>query len=548
MKKLPVGIDDFKKVIENGYYYVDKTMLIHELLSDGAEVTLFTRPRRFGKTLNMSMLARFFDIQNSDENKKLFRGLEIENSEFFIHQGKYPVVYVSFKDIEAKTAEGWFTNLHKKILMLLNANEYLYEKLSRINKKIYNDLVENAKSIYLENALLYLTQFLSGYYEQKAILLLDEYDAPLISAWHEGYYDQINTTFRNLYSSVLKGNEFLQFSVLTGIMRVAKEGIFSKLSNLSIDTILDYQYSKYFGITEDELSSALKEFQIAESIQEVRKWYNGYCFGDTEVYNPWSVLNYLKHKRLKEYWINTSANIEINEILDVSDQSVTMDLGKLFSGETLKKYVFEDMTLYNLKDQRKLWTLLLYSGYLTIERNSLNGGFYNLRIPNLEIISFFERNFIEKFVGMDNSVVPALLSALKKKRITGEDSFEKYLSGIFLSKISYFDTAYRESFYQGFMICLSLLFQSDYVATSNIESGTGRLDLMLEPKDKKNPGVIFEFKISRTESELEQDAEKAVRQIENEKYRTFLAERNVKDIVAIGIAFYGKTLSVKYLN
>ncbi|MDR1835065.1 MAG: ATP-binding protein [Fusobacteriaceae bacterium] len=545
MRKLPIGIDDFKELREQNYFYADKSLWIHHLLEDGAKVTLFTRPRRFGKTLNMSMLHYFFDVKNSEENRNLFNGLKIEKSMHILEQGKFPTIFISFKDLRLNSWEECLIKVINLLLRCFLEHEDLYNSLSKMKKIRYDLFINRSADAAWDDALKVLSEYLEAYYQKKVVILIDEYDTPLIYAYQYGYYDKAVSFFRNLYSAALKSNTSLHKGIMTGITRVAKEGIFSGLSNLTVDTILSTKYADFFGITEDELQSAVEEYQIPDSIGDIRKWYNGYRFGNVEIYNPWSILNYLKTGQLSAYWINTSANTEINQILDISDESVFLDLDKLLAGNTLTKYIYKEMTFESLRDQKKLWTLLLNSGYLTVTDTSSQDGYYRLRIPNQEILSFFKENFIERFIGLDNAHLPQLLKSLKSKTITGKNSFESALKSIFLSKISYFDAAGRESFYHGFMICLSLLFQSEYIAISNIESGSGRPDLVLEPRDKKNPGIILEFKIAGNKKELEQAAESALAQIENEKYSAFLQERGVEDILAIGIAFCGKELCIK---
>lgn len=390
MKKLPIGIEDFKEIIEKNYFYVDKTSLINRILSNGAKVTLFTRPRRFGKTLNMSMLYHFFDIKNADINKTLFKNLDIEKSEYFCEQGQQPVVFISMKDVKKGTLEECKNEIYKIILSYLNKISFIYDSLSGINKKIFDDLSDNRDSIFLDTALKYLSQFLSEYYEKKVILLIDEYDAPILSAYDENYYNSAMKFFKSLYSSALKTNEYLQFGIMTGITRIAKEGIFSDLNNLDVDTILDESYNDYFGLTEEEVINALKEYNLQKNIDNIKEWYNGYRFGNIEVYNPWSIVKYLKNKELKPYWVNTSGNILINKLLNISNDKISKDLLELFSGKNIKKHIEKDMSFDNIMEQNKLWTLLLYSGYLTVYGKPLGEGYYILKIPNKEIYYYFK--------------------------------------------------------------------------------------------------------------------------------------------------------------
>ncbi|MDR3259085.1 MAG: AAA family ATPase [Fusobacteriaceae bacterium] len=439
MNKLPIGIEDFKKIIEEHYFYIDKTSLISRILINGAEVTLFTRPRRFGKTLNMSMLYHFFDIKNGDANKPLFKNLDIEKSEYYYEQGQNPVIFISMKDVKKGTLEECKNEVYKIILNHLNKISFIYDSLSGINKKIFDDLSDNRDSIFLDTSLKYLSQFLYEYYEKKVILLIDEYDAPILSAYDENYYNDAIKFFKSLYSSALKTNEYLKFGVMTGITRVAKEEIFSDLNNLDVDTILDKFYNDYFGLTEKEVINALKEYDLQKNIESVKEWYNGYRFGNAEVYNPWSIIKYLKNKELESYWVNTSGNILINKLLNISNNEILKTLLELFSGKNIKKHIEKDMSFDNIMEQNKLWTLLLYSGYLTVYGEPLGDGYYLLKIPNKEIYSYFKTLFIDKFIGLDSPLLQDLSINLKLKKIKGENSFESTLKKIFLSKISYYD-------------------------------------------------------------------------------------------------------------
>ena len=328
-KPLPIGIDDFKTIIEEDYYYVDKTKMIETLLDDGAKVTLFTRPRRFGKTLNMSMLNYFFNLKNKEENRKLFENLYISKSKYMNQQGEYPVIYLSFKDIKALNWEKCYYLTRRLITYLYNEFEFLREKLNKKDLSDFDKVWLDEKDADWENSLKNLLRYLYEYYNKKVVVLIDEYDTPIVSGYNNGYKKEVLDLYRSLYSTVLKSNMHLQFSVMTGILRIAKEGIFSGLNNLKVNSIFSEKYSEYYGMTEEEVLEGLKYYNLEYEINDVKDWYDGYQFGNTEVYNPWSIVNFLDDKILEEHWVNTSNNDEIMNYLENSDENIIFDLEKL---------------------------------------------------------------------------------------------------------------------------------------------------------------------------------------------------------------------------
>ena len=326
-KAVPVGIEDFERIINEDYYYVDKTMLIEELLINRAPVTLFTRPRRFGKTLNMSMIRYFFDVKNKKENRKLFENLKIYNSEYMSEQGKYPVIFISLKDLKGDTWEKCFENLKKTMYKIFNKYEFVREKLNIVEKRQFDKIWEMRDSKQsFKTSLLDLSNYLNKYYGEKVIILIDEYDAPIINAFDKGYYNEAMNFFQTFYSSALKTNNSLKYGVLTGITRIIKEGMFSGLNNLYVNTILSKDYSEYFGLLENEVIEMLEYFDMKYKIEEVREWYNGYIFGESKVYNPWSIVNYVRKKEIKAYWANVSGNTFLENMIDYSGESVYEDL------------------------------------------------------------------------------------------------------------------------------------------------------------------------------------------------------------------------------
>lgn len=538
-KPLPIGIDDFKTIIEEDYYYADKTKMIESLLDDGAGVTLFTRPRRFGKTLNMSMLNYFFNLKNKEENRKLFENLYISKSKYMNQQGEYPVIYLSFKDIKALNWEKCYFMTKRLITYLYNEFEFLREKLNKKDLSDFDKVWLDEEGADWENSLKNLLRYLYEYYNKKVVVLIDEYDTPIVSGYNNGYKKEVLDLYRSLYSTVLKSNAHLQFSVMTGILRIAKEGIFSGLNNLQVYNIFEKNFSEYYGLTEEEVLEGLKYYNLEYEINDVKDWYDGYQFGNTEVYNPWSIINFLKNGKLKPYWQGTAGNETINELLDRGNRELLDDLEKLFRKETVYKKI-RDFTEFTA-DINEIWELFLYSGYLTTSGEQKDRE-HPLRIPNREIMEFFEDRFIDRFTG-DYQKFSDTIRYLRAGNI---EKFGEGLQNEVLSSLSYFDTDKDEKYYKVFLIGIFVALMNDYIRLSERESGHGRADLILEPKKKENPGYIFEFKVANSEEELESYAEEGFEQIEKKKYDIELLNRGVTEIIYIGLAFYKKKLKMKY--
>ena len=541
MKKIPIGVDDFKKLIENNAYYIDKTKFIADILDDAAEVKLFTRPRRFGKTLNMSTLKYFFDIQNANENRKLFNGLDIEKSEYFSEQGKYPVIFISMKGIKATTWEETKKDIALLVLDLFSNFRYLLDDLNdfdlpRFKKYLLSDIDISE----LKNSLTFLTKILYQKYEKEVILLIDEYDNPLITAHRYDFYDEALSFFKVFYGEALKTNPYLKMGIMTGIIRVIKAGIFSDLNNLKVYSILNEQYSDFFGFTQSEVEKALKDFNIEYELPDVKSWYDGYKFGNSDVYNPWSILNFLTDKKLIPYWIDTSDNYLINKTLKNASSDTMEALQKLFSGESVEENINGNSDLSILFDEEEIWELFLFSGYLTIDEKIGEDyeNVYALRLPNREVKEFFKQKFID--VNFGESLFRNIMEALKKNNI---DNFEKYLQNIILKSASYYDGK-NEDFYHGLILGMTLYLDRDYYVNSNRESGLGRYDVIIEPKNKNNRGYILEFKVVKDEKDLEKSSKEAIEQIIDKKYDTSLKERGIKDITLIGITFFGKLVKI----
>ena len=540
MRKIPIGIENFRELIKDNYFYVDKTKFIEEIFNDGAKVKLFTRPRRFGKTLNMSMLKYFFDIREKEENRKLFEGLYIENSSIIKEQGKYPVVFISMKQIQGNNFKELENRLKIYISNIFDDFSYLREGLTERNLKIFDKIWYREEAEYIDS-LSFLIKILKEHFNQEVIFLVDEYDVPLMSAYECGYYNEAVKFFKLFYGSVLKGNSNLKMGVLTGAIRVAQAGIFSDLNNLKVNTILNKAYDEYFGLTEREVDIALKEYGIEYKIEDVKSWYDGYKFGNAEVYNPWSILNYIDNKELKPYWINTSGNILIKNLLLLSDGTVFESLNDLVNNQEKTVYINESIALGNNLDPNSLWELMLFSGYLTV-KEKINNEAYLVRIPNKEIQSFFKTLFAEiVFKGRTN--ISSMKEALENRDIS---TIVRILENVVLNAMSFYDTSKKyENPYQTLLAGFFYALNDYYEMKPNIESGYGRADIILKPRNKKWAGYVFELKRAKTNN-IEKEAEKALEQIEKKKYDTLLNNEDIQNIIKVALVFDGKKVAAFY--
>ena len=558
LKGLPIGVEDFKKIRETDCYYIDKTKLIEDLLIDKTEVKLFCRPRRFGKTLSMSTLRYFFDIKNGEENRKLFDGLYISNSPLMSEQGKYPVIFISMKGITSSNWSEAIKSISEKIFKLYNQFDgIINSSFNEVESKKFQRLLsQESGQAEMQTALSFLTSLLYKYYNQKVILLIDEYDSPILSAVEKGYYTEMKDFLRAFYGDALKTNEYLQMGVLTGIIRVTQAGIFSDLNNIENYTILKKSYSQYFGLLEAEVEEALRYYGIEYKLDEVRAWYDGYNFAGTEVYNPLSILKYIKEKELESYWINTSGNALIMEIIANSDDRVIKDLEKLFEEKELETAVDLELDMGKSLLESDIWSLMLSSGYLTI-KEKLGDDNYIIKIPNKEIRSFFKKAFI-KMVFRGTRYVEDVKRALLTKDL---ESFEIAFQNMVLESISFHNTtlnmkkeegkevdelAYSEVPYQMFMLGFLTSMQDKFFVTPEQESGLGRADILLEPKNKNGVGYILEIKAARKNNRISNLAKRAHKQIDSKIYETELRKRGIVDIVKIGIAFRGKEVEFHY--
>lgn len=535
-KKLGLGVEDFKEIIEQDYYYIDKTKFIEEILFDGAKIKLFCRPRRFGKTLNMSTLKYFFNIENKEENRKLFNRLYIENSPMMNEQGKYPVIFVSMKGINGITFEESLNKIRKKISTLYDEYKEILKDLDEFDTLFFKSYItENTDRSSLENSLKFLTKILYNYYKEKVILLIDEYDSPIISAYENGYYNEAINFFKGFYGDVLKTNEYLHMGVLTGIVRVAQAGIFSDLNNIENYTILNKKYSQYFGLLENEVEKALQDYDISYKIYEVKAWYNGYRFGDSEVYNPLSILKFLSTQELGAYWINTSGNALIKELLKNSDKMVFDTLNNLFTGKETVVYISQSIALGNNLSPDDLWELLLFSGYLTV-KEKIDMNTYFVRIPNNEIMTFFKNLYVDIiFNGL--GTISRLKVALLTKNL---DEIISCLENLVLNAMSTYDTDKRyENPYQNLLAGFLHGLEGTYLSIPNFESGYGRPDIILKPVAKNKPAYILELKRLK-DRPVEKELDEALNQIKTNRYDTLLKREGINDITNIALVFDGK--------
>ena len=532
-KRLGLGVEDFKKIRTLDYYYIDKTKFIEDILLDGADIKLFCRPRRFGKTLNMSTLRYFFDIENKEENRKLFNGLYIENSPMISEQGKYPVIFFTMKDIRGNNFKEFIEDIELLIISIIKEYQGLKDVCFPEEIQLFENLQFRKASLSeLKRALKFITELLYRKYNQQVILLIDEYDYPIITAYEKGYYDEVKDFIKGFYGDVLKTNEYLHMGVLTGIVRVAQAGIFSDLNNIENYTILNKKYSQHFGLLEDEVEKALQDYNVSYKLDEVKSWYNGYRFGDSEVYNPLSILKFLSTEELGAYWINTSGNTLIKELLKNSDKTVFDTLNNLFNGKETVVYISQSITLGNNLSPDDLWELLLFSGYLTV-KEKIDMNTYFVRIPNNEIMTFFKNLFVDIiFNGL--GTISRLKIALLTKNL---DEIVSCLENLVVNAMSTYDTDKRyENPYQTLLAGFLHGLEGTYLSIPNFESGDGRPDIILKPIAKNKPAYILELKRLK-DRPVEKELEEALNQIKINRYDTLLKREGINDITNIALVF-----------
>ena len=556
MKPLPIGVDDFKKLINENYYYVDKTLLIKELLDNKGEVNLFTRPRRFGKTLNMSMLQYFFE-KTEEDNSYLFNGLKImnESKEYLDYMGKYPVINLSLKSAKQPTFEMSYKKIREAI-----ADEFKRYSEVLNGNVLFEDEKEDFTNIMLQKAdlstyntsLKLLSKCLKRYYKENVIILIDEYDVPLENAFFEGFYDEMVKFLRSLFESALKTNPSLEFAVITGCLRISKESIFTGMNNLEIVSILNKSYEEYFGFTNDEITKICKDYDINDKYSEIKEWYDGYVFGDENVYNPWSVVRYVKdiaingQKYPSPYWSNTSSNSIVKTLIEKADDDTKEEIESLIEGKSIEKPIHEDITYDEVyKSMDNLWNFMFFTGYFKKVSESMSSTgqkFIKLEIPNKEVKYIFitkikswldERIENENFDDMYNAMFAG-----------DEKSFENEITDLLLDTISFHDS--YENFYHGFLAgILAKLRSYNYKVKSNRENGMGRSDIIVQSTVKKGKAIIIEIKVAKDIKELEKKCNEALEQIEKNKYDVELIQYGYKDILKYGITFFKKKCMVK---
>ena len=550
--KLPVGIDQFDKLIKSGFYYVDKTRLIEQLLQNLGEVNLFTRPRRFGKTLNMSMLKSFFEIGT---DKTLFDQLYIAANKELCEEymGQYPVIFLSLKGVDGLNFEEAKSML--KITIRTEAQRHYElkksEKVSEENRKLFNDIL-SGEDERIEDSLRMLSQILFEHYGKKSIILIDEYDVPLDKAFQHGYYKEMVSLLQGLFGQALKTNEFLQFAVLTGCLRVSKESIFTGLNNFKVVSITDSRFDEQFGFTDEEVQRLLADYHLKDHIEETKEWYDGYHFGDTDVYCPWDVVNHVDclledpNAEPQSYWINTSGNDLVKRFIDKADKTTRNEIERLIAGDMIEKSIRMELTYDEIDNSiDNLWSILFTTGYLTQQGKS-ERGVYRLVIPNKEIREVYILQIQEWFkdsVLHNREPINQLLKAIKEG---DADTVEKDLTKILVNTISIFDTKSRkeekEIFYHGIVLGL-LRCESEWLIQSNIESGDGLIDILIETEDP-DAGIIIELKYAQTFQGLSKACENAMRQIRERRYDERLRNEGRNDILAYGIAFCKKKCKV----
>ena len=555
-KIIPIGISDYKEMLDYNYYYVDKTSMLKDIIDFRCKVSLFTRPRRFGKTLNLSMIKYFFE-KTDEDNSYLFKDKKIWQfgERYQQHQGKYPVINLDFKSIEGLNWE----SAYEKIKLMI-ANEYIKhdyllnsEVLSDDEKSLYTRL-KSLKLEATETECIYsiknLCVYLEKYHNQKPIILIDEYDVPLQRAYLNGYYKQAITFFRGILQEALKTNNSLEFAVMTGCLRISKESIFTGLNNLNINSILDVKYSEHFGFMQDEVDEMLKYYGLEEQREKIKEWYDGYRFGVQDIYNSWSILKYIddvnnnNKKQPEAYWVNTSGNDIVKKLIKNADNITKNEIETLINEGTIEKTLNANIT-YNELDENteNIWSMLFFTGYLTYTKERREGertNYYELKIPNEELLYIYE-NIIRHW--FEEKVKEKDFSNLYKSLINGdEEGLRREINKFLIENISFYDAG--ENFYHGILLGIFGRIK-DYVIYSNMESGLGRSDIILQPIDDRDVAIIIEIKVTKDIEEIENKCEEALEQIENKKYETLLKKQGFRNIMKYGIAFFKKICFVK---
>jgi len=551
-KPLPIGIDNFEMILTRGYYFIDKTLLIKDLIDNKASVNLFTRPRRFGKTLNMSILQYFFENSKKD-NSYLFEGLNIMKTgeRYTSHMGQYPVINLSLKSGQQPTFELAYIAIRRRIAEEYERHEYILEDKGLEHKKerYLKILKEQGEEGDYADSLYFLCECLEKYHDQKVIILIDEYDVPLQNSFFKGFYDRMIDFIRSLFESALKTNPFLEFAVITGCLRISKESIFTGLNNLEIISILNKSYDEYFGFTNEEVKKMCKDYNMENKYELIKEWYNGYIFGNANVYNPWSVVRFIKDLTFdinefpSSYWANTSSNSIVKSLIEKADDETKAEIETLIEGKTIEKPIHEDITYDEIYDSMdNLYNFMFFTGYFKkiSERIEDDKKYLELAIPNKEIKYIFREKVLKWF---DAKIKAEDLSKVYTSVLKGDvETFQKEINRLLRKTIS-FNDAY-ENFYHGFVVGV-LSGIDGYIVKSNRESGDGRSDIYIRPLSIFQRAVIIEIKVCDKPKELFTKCDKALEQIEKMKYEEELNEEGYEDIIKYGMAFYRKDCLIK---
>lgn len=549
-KRLPIGISDFKELMESNCYFIDKSDFIREVIEEGSKITMLPRPRRFGKTLNLSMLRYFFEKTEGNRYCPLFEGLGIEQwKDFKKYQGNYPVVMLTLKDCKGDTFEKTLERLSVELNTEYIRHQYLLkDDLNKTHRNTYESILNStANETQLQNGLSLLVELLSTHYGVPVIVLLDEYDSPIHVAYDRGYYQQMIDFIRTFMSTVFKDNPNVLRGVITGILRVSKESLFSGLNNIGVKSILDRPISTSFGFTQEETALLLSDYELSDQLEAVKEWYDGYLFGGTTIYNPWSLLNFVDSKgELSPYWVNTGSDVLLRSLIANGPTIVRKELEAFLGGGSIRCVINDKISFPDLVSNREnIWSFMLFSGYLKASdkrKTELDTDEYTLQVPNREIALVF-RSIIRSWIDESpakNERLETMLQALLEGDIR---IFERMLNEFVVASLSFYDTGGKdvEKVYQAFLLGL-LVNLSGYEVTSNRESGLGRYDILLRPKDLKNPGYIMELKVCELDygDTVEETLTSALAQIEKKQYAATLQQAGVKEIVKIAITFDGK--------
>ena len=553
-KPLPVGISDYIRA-QSEYYYVDKTLLIKEFLDRKSFVSLFTRPRRFGKTLNMDMLRVFFEISDEDTSKYFTdKAIWKCGDEYRKHQGKYPVIYLTFKDVKYDSWEATFTKIAGLLQEEFGRHSELRtsDKLEKYEKDYFEKVLDGrADVVELSTSLQRLSKMLAEHYRKAPVIIIDEYDTPIQEGYSKEFYDEIIGFMRNFFSGAFKDNSYLSYGFLTGILRIAQESIFSGLNNLIVNSIMDEEYDEFFGFTEDEVNKMLAYYGASDKEEELRNWYDGYYFGNKEIYNPWSVISYLSRGCLPQaYWVNTGKNEILEDVLKTATDDIQEKLFSLLQGERVIARIDQNVVYRSLtEDPANIYSLLLVAGYLKTPKKELQGDgawLCEVSIPNREIAAVYKSEILSHLMqigamgrGTANKIAESLYAHDTKKL---QDGIEEYM----MKSISFYDAG-AEGFYHGLVLGLVALMDNQYKIRSNRESGDGRYDISMLPRENKYPGMIMELKWGKdlSDEELDTLSAEALNQINENAYDTEMKEERIPDIIKFGIAFSGKKLKIR---